>query len=114
LVIGLNSDASVKRLKGDNRPIVPEQWRARLLAALGVLDSVALFDEDTPEQLIHDIRPDLLVKGADYEIEEIAGSDFVLKSGGRVETIHLVPGLSSSDLIRKIVDVYGTTNRAGD
>ena len=102
LVVGPNTDASVQRLKGPQRPINPEQARARVLAALACVDAVILFDEDTPQALIEALRPDILVKGDDYTPENIVGADFVLKHGGSVRTVPLVQGFSSSELIRKI------------
>ena len=106
LVLGLNTDASVSRLKGPLRPVVNEQARARLMAALQFVDLVTLFDEPTPLELIETVRPDILVKGDDYTINTIVGADFVLANGGRVETIALVPGYSTSSLIQKIVAAY--------
>lgn len=102
LVLGLNSDASVTRLKGSNRPVIKENDRARLLASFQFIDAVVLFDEDTPAELINAIIPDVLVKGKDYEIKDIVGADTVLKNGGRVETIELTEGFSTTELIRKI------------
>lgn len=102
LVVGLNSDDSVYRLKGAGRPVMDEESRAFILAALFFVDAVVLFTDDTPETLISQILPDFLVKGSDYEIHEIAGQDTVLSNGGRVETITLVPGFSTSDIIGKI------------
>ena len=102
LVVGLNTDASVGRLKGTDRPLVDEQSRALVLASLLVVDAVVLFDEDTPYELIGKIKPQVLVKGNDYQIEEIAGFDLVLAAGGRVETIPLTEGFSSSALMEKI------------
>jgi rfaE bifunctional protein nucleotidyltransferase chain/domain len=98
----LNSDISVKLLKGENRPLIDQNSRAILLAALFVVDAVILFDEETPYDLIKRIVPDVLVKGSEYQIEEIAGFDVVLSAGGRVERIELTDGFSTSDLIRKI------------
>lgn len=102
LIVGLNSDQSVRRLKGPSRPIVPEEYRAQLLAALQCVDYVVLFDQDTPKELIDAIIPDILVKGADYEVAQIVGADTVLKNGGRVERMPLVQGFSTTDLIRKV------------
>lgn len=102
LIVGLNSDQSVRILKGEGRPVLPEQARALLLAALVFVDAVILFDEETPANLIARIIPDVLVKGQQYEIHEIAGHDTVLNNGGRVETLSLVPGISTTDLINKI------------
>lgn len=102
LVVGLNTDASVKRLKGPTRPIVEEQDRAIVLAALGVVDYVCLFDEDTPYELIRAIVPDVLVKGADWAIEKVVGRDVVEAAGGVVKTIEFVPDRSTTSIIGKI------------
>lgn len=104
LIVGLNSDVSVKLLKGENRPLIDQQSRAILLASLLMVDAVVLFDEETPYELINSIRPNVLVKGAEYQIEEIAGSDIVLASGGKVERIELTEGFSTTDIIQKIKD----------
>jgi len=104
LVVGLNSDVSVKILKGDTRPLIDEQSRALMLASLLMVDAVVLFGDETPYKLIGCILPDVLVKGAEYRLEEIAGFDVVLASGGRVERIVLTEGFSTSDLIQKIKD----------
>lgn len=106
LVVGLNSDLSVKLLKGENRPLIDQQSRAILLASLLMVDAVVLFDEETPYELIQNVVPDVLVKGSEYQIEEIAGSDIVLASGGKVERIELTEGFSTSDLIQRIKDKY--------
>lgn len=102
LVIGLNSDASTSALKGPERPITDEKSRSILLAALSFVDAVILFDESTPLELIRWVRPDILVKGADYSIDQIVGSDLVLKSGGEVKTIEFLPGYSTSLIEQKI------------
>jgi rfaE bifunctional protein nucleotidyltransferase chain/domain len=102
LVLGLNTDASVSRIKGPLRPVVDESARARLMAALSFVDAVILFDEPTPLQVIEALKPDILVKGDDYSVETIVGSDFVLGKGGEVKTIPLVKGYSTSALIEKI------------
>jgi len=104
LIVGLNSDVSVKLLKGENRPLIDQQSRAILLASLLMVDAVVIFNEETPYELIRMIQPDVLVKGSEYKVEEIAGFDIVLASGGRVERIELTEGFSTSDLIRKIKD----------
>ncbi len=101
LVIGLNSDQSISRIKGPTRPIIEEKLRARLLAGLTCVDFVVQFDEDTPLELIKAIRPHILIKGADWAVDKIVGGDFVLEHGGRVETIDLVEGLSTSKIIQK-------------
>jgi len=102
LIVGLNSDASAKKLKGENRPINKEQNRALLLASLVMVDAVVLFDEDTPYQLINAILPDVLIKGGDYTIETIVGAKEVIAKGGRVEIIELVEGLSTTSILKKI------------
>jgi D-beta-D-heptose 7-phosphate kinase/D-beta-D-heptose 1-phosphate adenosyltransferase len=102
LVVGINSDASVTRLKGPDRPILPATERARLLGALSCVDHVVVFDEDTPEALIGTLIPDVLVKGADYSVDEVVGKDLVEAAGGRVERITLVQGASTTGLIERI------------
>lgn len=102
LVVGLNSDSSVQRLKGPSRPILSQHDRARLLAALEAVDAVVVFDEDTPADLIGALLPEVLVKGGDYAIHEIAGHEAVLAAGGRVETLPLVAGYSTSALVGRI------------
>lgn len=102
LVIGLNSDLSVKRLKGENRPINSQNERAFLLAAFSFVDYVTIFDEDTPEELIREVRPDVLVKGGDYSLDKIVGADFVLANGGTVTTIPFVDGFSSTSIINEL------------
>ncbi|HEY3370449.1 MAG TPA: D-glycero-beta-D-manno-heptose 1-phosphate adenylyltransferase [Prolixibacteraceae bacterium] len=106
LIVGLNSDASVKLLKGDTRPLVDQHSRAVLLASLLMVDAVVLFEEETPYELIRSIQPDVLVKGSEYQLEEIAGYDIVLAGGGRVERIDLTEGFSTSELIQKIKDNF--------
>lgn len=102
LIVGVNSDASVKKLKGQHRPIVTEEGRVSVLAALESVDAVILFDEDTPLQLIQNIGPDILVKGGDYDLKDIVGSDFVLQKGGRVKQLSLIEGYSTSMIEQKI------------
>jgi len=103
LIVAVNSDASVKRLgKGDNRPINNEESRAILLAALSIVDAVIIFDEDTPQQLIATLLPDVLVKGGDYTIEQIAGSKEVIANGGSVVINKIVEGFSTTNIIHKI------------
>lgn len=101
LVVGVNSDASVKRLKGPTRPVQSEDDRAEILAALACVDYTVLFSEDTPENLIHIVKPDILVKGGDWKIEQIVGADFVLANGGQVRSLQFVDGKSTSKLIEK-------------
>lgn len=102
LIVGLNSDKSVQMLKGEKRPILGEMERAIVLAAFECVDAVIIFNEETPAEIIAEIVPDVLVKGAQYEIHEIAGHDTVLNNGGTVETLDLVDGISTSDLIERI------------
>lgn len=102
LIIGLNTDASVKRLKGEQRPINNQQARAILLSALIFVDKVVLFDEDTPYELIRYIQPDILVKGNDYKPENIVGYDIVKNKGGEIITIDLTAGYSTTSILNKI------------
>lgn len=102
LVVGLNSDSSVKSIKGETRPVTQEEARARVLAALEFVDAVVLFDEDTPYNLITEVKPDILVKGNDYAKENIIGADFVIKHGGSIHTIPLLQGFSTTILINKV------------
>ncbi len=106
LIVGLNSDASIRRLKGKNRPIIFEADRARLLKALRMVSWVTIFDEDTPEVLISSIRPDVLVKGGDWPVEKIIGGDFVSSYGGKVIAMPFLSGYSSTRLIDTIVQRY--------
>lgn len=103
LIVALNSDASVKRLKGESRPIMDEASRATVLASLSSVAWVTLFDEDTPESLIRAVLPDVLVKGSDYTVDQIAGADAVINNGGKVELIDFVDGYSTSRAIEKII-----------
>jgi D-glycero-beta-D-manno-heptose 1-phosphate adenylyltransferase len=103
LVVGVNSDASARRLgKGAERPIVPEAARARLLAGLAAVDCVVLFDEDTPQAVIEALAPDVLVKGADYARQAIVGGDWVEARGGRVVTVPLLTGYSTSSIVERL------------
>lgn len=103
LIVGLNSDDSVTRLKGKGRPLMPAGDRAFLLASLVSVDYVCTFEEDTPAKLIQALQPDFLIKGGDYQLYEIVGREVVEGRGGKVVTIPLVPNRSTSDIIRKIV-----------
>jgi len=105
LVVGVNTDRSVKGIKGENRPVISEQARAELLAALCFVDGVVLFDEADPLALIRHLRPQVLVKGADWEETDIIGADLITKQGGEVIRIPLIPHYSTSDIIRRIVDL---------
>ncbi len=102
LIVGLNTDASVHRLKGSGRPVNEQQARAILLASLQFVDAVALFDEDSPYTLISNIQPDVLVKGKDYKPEDVVGYDIVKAKGGMVQTIDLVSGYSTTSIIDKL------------
>lgn len=102
LIVGLNSDLSVKRLKGESRPLQDERSRALLLSALQAVDAVVIFSEDTPEELIHAIRPDFLVKGGDYTLDKVVGADFVREYGGEVRLVDLVDGHSTTGIVRRM------------
>lgn len=102
LIVGLNSDASTKRLKGNNRPINNEQNRGLLLASLLMVDAVVIFEQDTPLELIIEVQPDVLVKGGDYTIDQIVGAKEVIAKGGKVVISPIIQGISSTDLIDKI------------
>lgn len=106
LVIGLNSDASVRRYKGDKRPIVPQEERATMLAGLRCVDYVVLFDQDEPRDLIAHILPDVLVKGEDWA-HYVSGRDVVEANGGKVILAKMVEGRSTTNIIKKVVDAYG-------
>ncbi len=107
LVVGVNSDASVSRLKGPARPVVIEDDRAHVLAALAVVDFVCIFPEDTPLELIRAVVPDVLVKGADWSIDAVVGKDVVEAAGGSVRTIEFLPNRSTSRIIEKIARAGG-------
>jgi rfaE bifunctional protein nucleotidyltransferase chain/domain len=102
LVVGLNSDESVRRLKGHARPLLPESARREMLEAIRYVDAVAVFGEDTPEALIHEVRPDVLVKGAEYEESAIVGAEFVQSYGGRIHRVPMLPGFSTSALLKRL------------
>ena len=104
LIVGLNSDSSVKKLKGKNRPIIRQEDRAFILSNIIAVDGVVIFTEETPIQLINTISPDILVKGGDYSIEDIVGKDIVEKNGGKVITVPLVKGRSTTNIFNKIID----------
>ena len=102
LIVGLNSDVSVQRLKGPGRPLYDENSRALILASLSFVDHIILFDDDTPINLIKFVQPDILVKGGDYNPEEIVGSDVVMARGGKIKVIPYIPGFSTTGLIEKL------------
>ena len=106
MVVGLNTDASVKRIKGNKRPILNESERSFIISNIKPVDYVVLFDEDTPKLLIEELLPDILVKGADWEVENIVGKDVVIASGGEVKTIEFVNDQSTSNIIKIIVDRF--------
>lgn len=106
LIIGLNSDASVRKIKGKDRPIVPQHSRAEVLAALMCVDYVTIFNEETPQRIIEILKPDVLIKGADWKGKPVAGSDVVKSNGGRVEYIRYVPQCSSTGIIDTILNRY--------
>ena len=103
LIVAVNSDASVRRLKGAGRPVVPAPERAEVLAALACVDVVLIFDDIDPGRVIRMVRPDVLVKGGDWPVDEIVGADFVRKTGGKVRSLPYVPGVSTSELIRRVI-----------
>ncbi|HTY38422.1 MAG TPA: D-glycero-beta-D-manno-heptose 1-phosphate adenylyltransferase [Bacteroidota bacterium] len=111
LVVGLNTDKSVQRLKGPTRPVVEEDDRAAVIASLAVVDYVCLFDEDTPYELIKAVVPDILVKGADWSVNDIVGKDVVEASGGSVRTIEFLPNRSTSNIIKKIAQSLQTQSK---
>ncbi|WP_276498323.1 D-glycero-beta-D-manno-heptose 1-phosphate adenylyltransferase [Pontibacter litorisediminis] len=102
LVLGLNTDASISRIKGPSRPLQDEMSRARVMASLLFVDAVVLFDEDTPLKLIEAVQPDILVKGDDYAVEQIVGHEVVQARGGSVKTVPLVKGYSTTSIVKKI------------
>lgn len=107
LVLGLNTDASVSRIKGPLRPVCNEFSRSRVIASLAFVDLVVFFDDETPFELISSLKPNILVKGDDYTIENIVGADVVLANGGEVKTIPLVVGYSTSNVIKNILAAEG-------
>ena len=109
LAVGLNSDRSVRANKGEGRPIVPEEERAEVLAALGCVDYVCIFDDLTPQRIIDAVVPDILVKGADWGPDEIVGRQTVERAGGVVRSIPLVEGTSTTSIINKILSQFGKT-----
>ncbi len=102
MIVALNTDKSVSQLKGPERPINNEYARARIIASLGFVDAVILFGEETPLSAIESLVPDILVKGNDYTVDKIVGADFVLEHGGKVETIPLVAGYSTTNIVSKL------------
>jgi D-beta-D-heptose 7-phosphate kinase/D-beta-D-heptose 1-phosphate adenosyltransferase len=107
LVVGVNSDRSVRAIRGPGRPIHPEDERAELIAALACVDAAVVFDEDTPHEIVTTLQPDVLVKGADWPADQIVGRDVVEARGGRVVRVEIQPGHSSTNLIQRIQGVQG-------
>ena len=107
LIVGLNSDASVRQLKGEGRPVIPERERAEILSALECVDAVVIFDELTPREVISRLLPDVLVKGGDWPGDQIVGREEVEAAGGRVVSLPVVPGYSTSAILRKIREGFG-------
>ena len=105
LIIGLNTDQSIKKIKGPNRPILDEFARARILSSFEFVDAVTLFSDETPLNLIKEVMPDILVKGNDYNPEKIVGAEIVKSNDGKVITIELIPGYSTSEIIKKIKNI---------
>ena len=106
LIVGLNSDKSIRKIKGQKRPVVPEGERAEVLSALESVDYVVLFDEETPLSLIESIKPDVLVKGADWKHGEIVGEGSVKRAGGKVRRVTLVKGKSTTNIIEKVLKLH--------
>ena len=106
LIVGLNSDSSVKKLKGKGRPIMPQEDRAEILASLGMVDYVCIFEEETPQKIIYALIPDVLVKGGDYKKKKIVGKEVVKSHGGRVFTVKEIKAKSTKNIINKIVARY--------
>ncbi len=106
LIVGINSDSSVRRIKGENRPIIDEKARAEVVAGLDSVDMVIIFSEDTPYELIKTLEPDVLIKGGDWKEEEIVGADIVKRSGGKVLTVPYISGYSTTSIIEKIIRLY--------
>lgn len=107
LAVGVNSDDSMRRIKGPRRPIVPENDRAAIVAALECVDFVTVFEDDTPERVIKELLPDVLVKGSDYELSEIVGRETVEAGGGRVARLDLYGDYSTESMFRRIAEIYG-------
>jgi len=107
LIVAVNSDRSVRAIKGPSRPIMPEDARAEVLAALDFVDAVVLFDEEDPLEVIRTLVPDVLVKGADWDEEEIVGADVVREAGGEVQRVAVIPGFSTSRIVERIRELAG-------
>jgi len=110
LIVGVNSDRSIRNIKGNNRPLMSEEARAELLAALCFVDGVVIFTEDDPLAIIKYLQPHILVKGADWTEDKIIGAEFIKKTGGEVKRIPLIENISTSDIIRRIIDLNSAQN----
>lgn len=108
LVVGINSDSSVRKIKGKLRPVIPQEERAEILAALASVDYVFIFADPTPQRIIDAIVPDVLVKGADWGVSDIIGHDTVLNAGGTVQNLSLVEGVSTTAIIERVLERFGT------
>jgi rfaE bifunctional protein nucleotidyltransferase chain/domain len=108
LVVGINSDSSVRKIKGNLRPVIPEEERGEVLAALASVDYVFIFADPTPQRIIDAILPDVLVKGADWGVSDIIGHDTVLNAGGTVQNLPLVEGVSTTAIIERVMECFGT------
>ena len=106
LIVGVNSDSSVKRIKGELRPVVPQHERAFIISSLKPVDYVVIFEEDTPQEIINKLIPDVLVKGADWSIEKIVGREIVEANGGKVETIKFVNEQSTTNIIKTVLERF--------
>jgi D-beta-D-heptose 7-phosphate kinase/D-beta-D-heptose 1-phosphate adenosyltransferase len=106
LIVALNSDASVRKIKGVKRPVLPEDERAEILASLSMVDYVIIFEDETPLALIESLKPDVLVKGGDWEIENVVGREAVRDGGGKIEIIPVVKGASTTNIIEKIIKIH--------
>jgi D-glycero-beta-D-manno-heptose 1-phosphate adenylyltransferase len=111
LIVGVNSDRSVRALKGPHRPVHPQDERAELIAAVACVDAAVVFDQDTPHEIITALQPDVLVKGADWPADQIVGREVVEARGGRVVRVHVVPGHSSTQLIERMRQAGSTADR---
>lgn len=110
LVVGINSDSSIKRIKGEERPVIPQNERVEILSALECVDYVILYEEDTPYHIISELQPDVLVKGGDYDATSIVGCDIVKKRGGEIQTVEIKHNTSSTKIIERILNQYKGKN----
>ena len=113
LIVGVNSDSSVKRIKGNKRPIIPQDDRIAVLSAIEFIDYIVVFEDDTPYELIKKLVPDVLVKGSDWSIDEVVGRDVVESEGGKVILVELTPGRSTTNIIQTIIERYCNNAKGG-